>query len=156
MNIEYRAIGKIFTGYKEKAGMPIQSNKSSRQGIIKLKEEFKKGLKDLDEFSHIMLFYHFHESSGYNLVTKPFLDNKEHGIFAIRAPKRPNSLGFSIVKLIKIKGREIYFEGADMLDQTPLIDIKPYSKKFDHVKDSQEGWLEKSKEEYLSDNRFSN
>lgn len=154
MEIRYKPIGIIYTNFKQKDGIPIQSRKSSQPGKIELKKKYAEGLQDLDGFSHIMLFYHFHLSKDFPLKAIPFLDDKEHGIFAIRAPKRPNPIGFSIVKLTKINNNIIYFEGADMLDNTPLLDIKPYVERFDKIENSKEGWLENSKEDYISDKRF--
>lgn len=154
MQIKYNPIGTIRTEHKEKSGIPIQSRKAENKGYIELKPEFKEGLQDLDGFSHIMLFYHFHLSEDYPLKAVPFLDEKEHGIFSIRAPKRPNPIGFSIVKLERTDDNIVYFEGADMLDGTPLLDIKPYVERFDKIENTKEGWLKNSKENYVSDDRF--
>lgn len=154
MEIRYNSIGKIRTEHTTKSGIPIQSAKADSRGFVELNEDYKEGLQNLDGFSHIYLIYHFHLSKDFPLKAVPFLDDKEHGIFAIRAPKRPNPIGFSIVKLERIEDNIIYFEGADMLDDTPLLDIKPYVSKFDRKDNTKDGWLEKEKGSYISDDRF--
>lgn len=132
--IIYRSIGVIKTPYKRIADMPIQPKGAQGiEGIVELIEEFTPGLIDLEGFSHIILLYHFHMVKGYNLSVVPFMDNKPHGIFATRAPVRSNSIGISIVKLKKVEDNQVYFEGADMLNDTPLIDIKPYFPKYDSL-----------------------
>ncbi len=156
--INIKPIGTIYTPFKSKEGMPIQSSGASGiQGQIVLKAEFVAGLKDLEGFSHIILIYHFHKSSGFELLTTPFLDNKQHGVFATRAPNRPNMLGLSVVRLLKIEKNTIYIENVDMLNETPLIDIKPYIPDFDIHKTERHGWTEKKTgnlNETKSDKRF--
>jgi tRNA-Thr(GGU) m(6)t(6)A37 methyltransferase TsaA len=103
------------------------------------------------------LLYHFHKAHGSALTVTPFLDSTPHGIFATRAPSRPNPIGLSVVKLVGIRGNELYVEQVDILDQTPLLDLKPYVPEFDHRPDARIGWLERAKGEIsskLSDNRF--
>lgn len=138
--------------------MPIQpAGANGIKGTIELKKEFTDGLLDLEGFSHIILIYHFHESDGFALQVKPFLDDKIHGIFATRAPKRPNPIGFSVVKLIKIEGHLLTIENADMLDKTPLLDIKPFIPAFDATRSATSGWMnhpEKNLKNFKSDNRF--
>ncbi|MCJ7734344.1 MAG: tRNA (N6-threonylcarbamoyladenosine(37)-N6)-methyltransferase TrmO, partial [Anaerolineales bacterium] len=108
-------------------------------------------------FSHLVLIYQFHKSKGFNLQTKPFLDNQKHGVFATRAPNRPNAIGFSVVKLLAVKGNILEIENVDILDGTPLLDIKPYVPDFDHPVSTQVGWLENQREKIKgkrSDDRF--
>ncbi len=158
MSIILEPIGTIYTPYKSKEGMPIQSSGAiGIKGQIILKEEFIPGLIDLDGFSHIILIYHFHKSSGFELLTTPFLDSKQHGIFATRAPKRPNLIGLSVVRLLEIEKNIIYIENVDMLDETPLLDIKPYIPDFDIHKTERNGWMEdktRNLNETKSDRRF--
>lgn len=157
--IIYQPIGIIHSDYKQKEGMPIQGALSNdSKGTIEVFPEYQNGLKDIGRFSHIILIYHFHLSKGYSLLTKPFLDDKEHGIFAIRAPKRPNPIGISIVKLEKRIDNVLYVNEVDIIDGTPLLDIKPYVSKFDIRANTKDGWLtEKIKHtmEHKSDDRFS-
>lgn len=158
MTIKFTAIGRIHTPHKTKEGMPIQSiSAKGIKGRIELKEEYLDGLLDLDGFSHIVLIYHFHKSVGYKLQVIPFLDNMLHGVFSTRAPKRPNAIGMSVVKLIRIKGNSIEIENVDMIDGTPLLDIKPYIPEFDIHEIEKGGWLEKKTgklNDMKSDNRF--
>ncbi len=138
MNITYKPIGIIYTPFKEKA--PIQPIFSSAKGIVKIYKKYKDGLKDLDGFSHIILIYHFHLSKPYKLLAKPYLDDKPKGIFAIRSPNRPNPIGISVVKLEKIEGIELHVRNVDILNETPLLDIKPYIPEFDCYR-ATSGWL---------------
>ncbi|HKJ82159.1 MAG TPA: tRNA (N6-threonylcarbamoyladenosine(37)-N6)-methyltransferase TrmO [Ignavibacteriaceae bacterium] len=142
MKICYNSIGIIRTPFKKIEGMPIQPGGSEgNRGTIELKEEYTGGLSDLDKFSHIFLIYHFHKSSGFKLSVIPFLDNKPHGLFATRAPKRPNPIGISVVRLLNIKGNILTVENVDMLDGTPLLDIKPFVSQFDIHEIDSNGWL---------------
>jgi len=141
--ILYQAIGYIRTPFQQVSEMPIQPcGAKGVQGIIELNPDYIAGLIDLDGFSHVILLYHFHKVKGYKLYVVPFMDDKPHGIFATRAPTRPNAIGISIVKLLRIEDDLIYFDGADMLDGTPLIDIKPFFPKYDNQQDVKFGWLE--------------
>lgn len=159
MQITLTQIGTIHTPHKAIGNMPIQPvGAKGIEGFIELTPGLVEGLKSLDDFSHLILFYHFHEIKGYELMVKPFMDNKKHGIFATRSPKRPSPVGISTVELKKIEGNKIYFEGADMLDGTPLIDIKPFFRQTDNRPDAKSGWLD-SKDENIarthkSDERF--
>jgi len=137
-------IGKIYSPYKKSKEIPIQGRfKDDVEAFIELKEEYVKGLKDLDKFSHCILIYYFHKSNKETIEGKPFLEDEKHGIFAIRSPHRPNHIGFSVVKIKRIKGNKIYFTQVDMIDGTPLLDIKPYVKYFDSREDVISGWLDK-------------
>jgi len=140
-------------------GTPIQSAFSKDgEGTVKLFPQFKQGLKDLKGFSHIILIYHFHKSKGYDLLCRPFLDEVERGLFATRAPRRPNPIGLSIVRLEKISGTTLSVASLDVLDETPLIDIKPYIPQFDSLTSPQVGWFEKAlrkkKHRVRADDRF--
>ncbi len=139
--------------------MPIQPLAAKGiRGFIKLLPEYTEGLKDLEGFSHITLIYHFHKTEGFELVVTPFMDTEKRGIFACKAPKRPNAIGISTVKLISINENIIVIEQVDMLDETPLIDIKPFYPRYDNRLNARIGWLEKYKdlpiEKLRSDERF--
>jgi tRNA-Thr(GGU) m(6)t(6)A37 methyltransferase TsaA len=137
-------IGVIHSPYKEPKDIPIQGIfKNDVEGRVQLEEKYVKGLRDLDGFSHAIFIYYFHKSQKEKIEGKPFLEQNTHGIFAIRSPHRPNHIGFSIVKINKIEKNIIYFTGVDMLDGTPLLDIKPYVKYFDDREQVTCGWLEK-------------
>ncbi|MHA1713001.1 MAG: tRNA (N6-threonylcarbamoyladenosine(37)-N6)-methyltransferase TrmO [Candidatus Ranarchaeia archaeon] len=141
--IRYRPIGYVRTPFIEKTGTPIQPCYSTAEGYIVISPEYSDGLADLDGFSHLILIYHFHQVKNARLKVTPFLDDKEHGIFATRAPLRPNPIGISIVRLVSIEqtNNTIRIQGVDMLDGTPLLDIKPYIPPFDQAKTIQTGWL---------------
>jgi tRNA-Thr(GGU) m(6)t(6)A37 methyltransferase TsaA len=138
-------IGIIHSPYTELEGMPIQASRSLAKGIVEVYSEFAEGLQDLDGLSHIFLLYVFHESSGYSLLVKPFLDDKLHGLFATRYPFRPNQIGLSVVRLITRKENTLEIEGVDMLDGTPLLDIKPYVPDFDIRTNTRNGWYDSRK-----------
>lgn len=141
--VEYRPIGVIHTPFKEPKGVPIQpSGRKGIKGTIELKPEYKDALKDLEGFSRIILIYHLHLSRGYKLHVIPFLDDVERGLFATRAPRRPNPIGLSVVSLQKIVGSTLHISDLDIVDGTPLLDIKPYVPKFERTQDIRIGWLE--------------
>lgn len=156
--IVYRTIGIIRTPFKNQEGMPIQP--SGAQGIcgsILIAPEYLDGLKDLDGFSHVILIYHFHLAGGFTLTVTPFLDDQPRGVFATRAPRRPNAIGLSVVKLKAIKGNRLDVENVDIIDKTPLLDIKPYVPEFDAQIDVKTGWLAKTGKkvkQVKSDDRF--
>ncbi|MCD6161127.1 MAG: tRNA (N6-threonylcarbamoyladenosine(37)-N6)-methyltransferase TrmO, partial [candidate division Zixibacteria bacterium] len=128
--------------YNSTKGMPIQpAGATGVKGTVEIEPEYVEGLQDVEEFSHIILLYHFHLSKGYSLKVTPFLDHDLHGVFATRAPKRPNSIGLSIVKLIDIEDNILHVEDVDIIDGTPLLDIKPYVPVFDYRKTEKVGWL---------------
>ena len=135
-------IGVIHSSHINIEGMPVQPTGAvGFEGTVEIDEKYAEGLKDLEGFSHIILIYQFHKVQGYVLQLVPFMDTKPHGVFATRAPKRPNKIGFSIVPLKKIEKNILYFEQADMLDGTPVIDIKPFYPKYDNKTDVKIGWL---------------
>ena len=120
-------------------------------------DEFRAGLGDLDGFSHIVLLYHFHRSSGFDLEVVPFMDTRSRGLFATRAPRRPNPIGLSVVRLVRIEDGVLHVENVDILDGTPLLDIKPYVPEFDAPTPVSTGWLEqagKTVSRRRADNRF--
>jgi len=142
--ITLHPIGIIHSPYKEGRDIPIQGRfKDSVEAWVELKDEYVKGLKDLEKFSHAVLIYFFHKSDREEVEGKPFLEDDRHGVFAIRSPHRPNHIGFSVVKIKYIKDNKIFFTGVDMLDGTPLLDIKPYVKYFDCRENVVSGWLDK-------------
>ena len=151
-------IGIIKTPHTNEVGIPIQPKGAEGiKGEIEIFEEFKDGLLHLDEFSHVYLIYVLHKMKGYKLQTIPFMDDQIHGIFATRSPKRPCPIGLSIVKILSVKNNIIEIENVDMLNDTPLLDIKPYVPAMDNFETYKNGWLEKNhvKSKYLkADNRF--
>ncbi len=142
MNIEINPIGVIHSPFKKREDVPIQPCFSEEIGRVEVFPEFSEGLKDIEGFSHLILLYWFHEAEEWTLLRRPYLDSKAHGVFATRYQARPNSIGISTVKLRERKGNILTVEGTDVLDQTPLIDIKPYVPKFDKPPgDTKTGWL---------------
>ena len=156
--IELHPIGIIHSPFTELAGMPIQpSGATGVSGTVEIFEEYLPGLKDIDGFSHIILLYHFHKSIDYKLEVIPFLDSEPRGLFATRAPRRPNPIGLSVVQLDKVERNILYIQNVDILDGTPLIDIKPYVPEFDNTSEVRSGWLGqagKNASNHKSDDRF--
>ena len=143
MKITYTPIGTIHTPFHELSGMPIQpASDLSAPGTVELLPEYVPGIKDLDGFSHIILIYHLHQSHGFKLMVKPFLDTESHGVFSTRAPLRPNPIGISVVKLLGVEHNLLRVDNLDVLDGTPLLDIKPYIPEFDSPPAVRLGWLE--------------
>jgi tRNA-Thr(GGU) m(6)t(6)A37 methyltransferase TsaA len=137
-------IGIIHTPYKKIEEIPIQGNlKKKVEAWVELKDKYVNGLKDLENFSHAILLFYFHKSKIEKIQSKPYLEDTIHGIFSIRSPNRPNHIGFSIVKIKNITNNKLYFNNVDMLDGTPLIDIKPYVEYFDNKINVCSGWIEK-------------
>jgi tRNA (adenine37-N6)-methyltransferase len=146
MDFLIRSIGLIHTPFQYTDRMPIQSSRSDTSGWVELDPEFSDGLQGVEEFSRIYLFYLFHlAGEADSLLVKPFLDDQLHGVFATRFPIRPNSIGFSNVQLVSRQENIIHFTGADMLDGTPLIDIKPYVPDFDVFPALKTGWYQTRK-----------
>lgn len=143
--IKLKQIGTIHSPYGTTKGTPIQSSAAlDVEGSIELCEEYSPGLKDLDGFSHIILVYYFHLSKESGLLQKPFMDEEARGVFAIRSPSRPNPIGISVVKLKRVEGNILYISGLDIIDGTPLLDIKPYVPRFDSREADRIGWLEEN------------
>jgi tRNA (adenine37-N6)-methyltransferase len=157
-NIIYQPIGIIYSPFKTIEGMPIQPcGAKGVQGTIEIHEEFAAGLNGLNNFSHIILIYHLHLSKGYSLNVVPFLDKASHGVFATRAPKRPNPIGISLVEIMSIEDNTITVANVDIVDGTPLLDIKPYVGMFDRVENEKIGWYQSQidkVETTRSDSRF--
>ncbi|XHH09526.1 MAG: tRNA (N6-threonylcarbamoyladenosine(37)-N6)-methyltransferase TrmO [Candidatus Bathyarchaeia archaeon] len=139
--VTYRPIGVVHSPFKEPKNVPIQAAASGTSGTVEVYPQYLEGLKDLDGFSHIILLYHFHKVKTVSLLVKPFLDDKLHGVFATRAPARPNPLGLSIVQLKTLEGNLLHIQDVDILDGTPLLDIKPYVPKFDQRENCKIGWF---------------
>ncbi len=142
MIINMQPIGFIYSPFTEKSETPIQAVRSKALGRVEVNPEFSEGLKDIEGFSHIILLYAFHESSGYELKIKPFLDDQLRGLFATRYPYRPNPIGISVVRLLKHEDNILEIEGVDVLNGTPLLDIKPYVEDFDVRLKTRQGWYE--------------
>jgi len=144
MKTEYRIkpIGVIHSPFNDRKEVPIQPRFSRDKGEVELFDEYSEGLKDIEGFSHIILVYFFHKSQDYSLLVRPYLDNKEKGVFATRFPERPNHIGISVVKLLEKKENTLIVGGIDVIDGTPLLDIKPYVPPFDNTKTVKIGWLE--------------
>jgi tRNA-Thr(GGU) m(6)t(6)A37 methyltransferase TsaA len=140
MEFHMHQIGIIHSPFTDKSQTPIQSSRSQAKGVVEVYPEVAEGLQDLEGFSHIFLLYAFHESSGYSLLVKPFLDDQLHGLFATRYPARPNPIGLSIVQLLARQDNTLEIVGVDTLDGTPLLDIKPYVPDFDIRTVTREGW----------------
>lgn len=153
-----KTIGEIHSSFTDLKGMPIQPKAGlCEKGKAVIKQEYADGLKDLNGFSHIYLIYIFHKTTREKLLVKPFLDNVDRGVFSTRSPLRPSHLGISVVKLDRIEQNTVYFSGCDILNNTPLIDIKPYIFKFDGYPESTSGWMKNSEQEISqkkSDDRF--
>jgi tRNA-Thr(GGU) m(6)t(6)A37 methyltransferase TsaA len=158
-NVVYQPIGVIHTPLTKLDQMPIQpTGEASAAGSIEIFPAYSEGLKDVDGFSHLILLYHLHEITSFKLIVVPFLDTEPRGVFSTRAPVRPNPIGISVVKLISVKDNWIQVDNLDMLDGTPLLDLKPYIPDFDAPAEVRIGWLEKVEKEVKSmksDDRFS-
>jgi len=140
--ITYQPIGVIRSPFKTIKNMPIQpTGASGVPGEIQIFDRYAAGLKDLDGFSHLILIYHFHLVQGYHLQVTPFLDQVERGLFATRAPKRPNAVGLSIVRLLSVTGNTLEVIDLDIVDGTPLLDLKPYVPQFDAHGEARIGWM---------------
>ena len=142
MDFSLHSIGIIHSPFTDKDKTPIQASRSQAAGQVEVFAEYVEGLQDLDGFSHIILLYMWHEAQGYDLLVKPFLDDQLRGVFATRYPRRPNPIGISIVSLRKMSGNLLEIEGVDVLDKTPLLDIKPYVPDFDIRTGTRNGWYE--------------
>lgn len=140
--MEIIPIGKIHTPFQSRSDAPIQPFRSKAVGKVEVYDEYAEGLSDTEGFSHLILLYIFHKSGGYQLKIKPFLDEQPRGLFATRYPARPNQIGLSVVKLLRRKGSILFVEGIDVLDGTPLLDIKPFVPGFQPDGPIRIGWLE--------------
>lgn len=137
----YRPIGIIHSGHHDPDHGPIQPCYADGcTGTVEIFEEFAKGLQDIEGYSHIYLLYHLDRAQPGSLLVKPFLQDIEHGIFSTRAPGRPNPIGMSLVRLLSREGNLLHIANIDTLDGTPLLDIKPYSRRIDCVIGTRDGW----------------
>jgi tRNA (adenine37-N6)-methyltransferase len=156
--VTFTYIGTIHSPFNKPDGMPIQPVAAKGiKGTIEIFDGYAGGLKDIGGFSHIILLYHLHLSNSFQLEVKPFPDDNKHGVFATRAPRRPNNIGLSVVKLDKVENNNLYIENVDILNDTPLLDIKPYVPEFDATENILIGWLASSKHKFSnrkSDERF--
>ena len=140
--ITYRPIGIIHSPFKETVGMPIQAAAATGvAGSIALEPAYAEGLKDIEGFSHLILLYHLHLVREFKLTVHPYLDDRPHGIFATRAPRRPNPIGLSIVRLVGVNGAQLEIQDVDVVDGTPLLDIKPWVPEFDVREGARIGWI---------------
>lgn len=156
--ILYHPIGFIHSPFTDLSQMPIQpAGATSAPGTADILPQYQPALRDLEAFSHVFLIYHLHRVQRVDLTVTPFLDQNPHGIFATRAPTRPNPIGLSIVRLLSIEGCTLHLGNLDILDGTPLLDIKPYVPEFDRPRRARSGWLESARgsaSQTLSDERF--
>lgn len=156
-NVEFRPIGTIHTPFQQAEGTPIQPIKGKgTKGWVEVEPEYVDGLKDLNGFDRIWLLFWCHRASDYRLHIKPYMDTQIRGLFSTRAPSRPNAIGISCVKLLSVEGGRLEIEDVDMLDGTPLLDIKPYAAKFDHFPVARSGWMDTVEKDAQTkaDNRF--
>ena len=157
-DIAYRAIGILRSPFQDIAGMPVQPvGAMGIAGHVEVHPEFARGLTDLEGFSHVFLLYHLHRVTGYDLMVKPFMDTSHHGIFATRSPKRPNPIGLSVLELAGIEGNTVHLRNIDILDGTPVLDIKPYVPRFDVWEGERTGWFATKAQQadtLRSDDRF--
>jgi tRNA-Thr(GGU) m(6)t(6)A37 methyltransferase TsaA len=143
MEVSYQPIGIIHSPFTDLQDMPIQpTGEASAPGTAELFPQFAEGLKDLGGFTHVILLYHFHEVRRMDLIVTPFLGSERRGVFATRAPTRPNPIGLSIVRLVRVEANHLHLENVDILDGTPLLDIKPFVPDFDQPAGARAGWLE--------------
>jgi tRNA-Thr(GGU) m(6)t(6)A37 methyltransferase TsaA len=143
--IKYKPIGVIHSPFKEPKRTPIQPvGAKGIDGTVEVFPEYAEGLIGIEGFSHIILIYHFHLSEGAPLKVKPYMDNETHGVFAMRGPSRPNPIGISIVCLVSVEENILNIQDVDIVDGTPLLDIKPYVPEFDIREVERTGWLEKN------------
>jgi tRNA-Thr(GGU) m(6)t(6)A37 methyltransferase TsaA len=146
--IIYKPIGVIHSDYHDAEKTPIQPvYAKGAAGRVEVFAEFAEGLRDVEGFSHVYLIYHFHQAGPARLVVKPFMEDVERGVFATRAPCRPNAIGLSVVELVRREGNALIVRGVDIIDGTPLLDIKPYTARFDRFDTTRNGWQDGVDEE---------
>lgn len=153
------ALGKIKTPWQTLENMPIQpTGAKGVKGIVELNPKYSAGIKEIEHFSHIILIYQLHLVTNPQLEVIPFMDTTTKGIFATRSPKRPNKIGISIVEIEKVEGANIHVLDVDMINDSPLLDIKPFFEDFDNRFKTKKGWLSAKdsidKEHFKSDSRF--
>jgi len=159
MEIRYRAIGVVHSPFDRLEGMPIQpTSEACAPGVIEVFPEFVEGLQDLEGFSHVIVLYHLHRVRGWKPKVTPFLEDRERGVFATRAPTRPNPIGLSVLELEKIEGGRLHLVKVDILDGAPVLDLKPFVPQFDVPDGARAGWFEGLRQDIrttTSDQRFS-
>lgn len=141
----FHPIGVIHTPFTESEQTPLHPARSQATGMVEVFPEYASGLQDVEGMSHLILLYIFHRSQGFSLVVTPFLDDQPRGLFATRYPARPNPIGLSVVRLLSRQDNLLHISGVDMLDGTPLLDIKPYMPEFDAPGKLRLGWYEQRK-----------
>ena len=147
-DINFKPIGILHSEHVTSENTPAQPVYAEDCfGVAEIYPSYASGLKDLEAFSHLYLIYHLHQAEEAKLTVQPFLHDDDHGIFATRAPCRPNAIGLSIVELVKREDNVLHLKGIDILDGTPILDIKPYSAKFDHIVATRNGWLDEVDED---------
>jgi tRNA-Thr(GGU) m(6)t(6)A37 methyltransferase TsaA len=152
MAVTFKSIGVIRSDHKLASAVPIQPVFARGcRGRVELLPEFVEGLRDLEGFSHIYLIYVFDRAQAAKLLVRPFLDDQIRGVFATRAPARPNPIGLSIVELLGVEGGTLLVDGVDVLDGTPLLDIKPYSARFDRIENTRNGWQDSIDDDTAAD-----
>ena len=158
MTIEMPVIGTVSSPFTDLKNMPIQPPVAKGiMGKLLVSDDYVSGLKDLDGFSHIYIFYHFHKTTKTKLEVIPFMDKVPRGVFSTRTPMRPSRLGMSVVEVVSVEGNCVNIKGVDVLDGTPLIDIKPYILKFDYREGATSGWMQATSDAVnnrRSDERF--
>lgn len=158
--ITYYPVGIAHTPFRTPEGTPIQASAAKEiQGKIEIFPEYFKGLKDLEGFSHIIVLFHLHIAKFKSLHVVPFLDTESHGVFATRSPARPNQIGFSVVELEKVEDNMLFVKNIDILDGSPILDIKPYIPQFDVFETTRNGWFEANLSQIHNqkdDGRFAN
>ncbi len=146
--MNFRPIGVLRSEHTVAGETPIQpAYAKGCRGRAEVFPEFAEGLTDLEGFSHVYIIYHFHQAQPAKMKVKPFMQDVEHGVFATRAPSRPNPIGISVVELLRREGSILYLDGLDVLDGTPLLDIKPYTARFDRIETTRNGWQDEVNEE---------
>ncbi|MFW5830468.1 MAG: tRNA (N6-threonylcarbamoyladenosine(37)-N6)-methyltransferase TrmO [Planctomycetota bacterium] len=155
-DLTLRPIAHVRCGFSTPSGTPIQAVYAhEHEAVIELDPVYATGLQDLDGFEHLWLITHLHHSPGCELVVTPFRDDRPHGIFATRSPRRPNPIGLSLVRLLRIEGCKLHISGVDVVDGTPILDIKPYVPAFDCRTSSRAGWFDEGRSERtVADDRF--
>ncbi|UCD53008.1 MAG: tRNA (N6-threonylcarbamoyladenosine(37)-N6)-methyltransferase TrmO [Phycisphaerales bacterium] len=154
--MEVKAIGTIHSPFQNASGVPIQpAFAEGAEGTVEVAPEYAEALADLAGFERIWLLYWFDRAAPFKARVKPYLDDQAHGLFATRAPARPNPIGLSCVKLLSVEGATLHVGGIDILDGTPLLDIKPYARRFDHFEVTRSGWIDATHKGITkSDDRF--
>jgi tRNA-Thr(GGU) m(6)t(6)A37 methyltransferase TsaA len=136
-----KPIGFVSSPYKDTSQIPKGLGaKHDAEGVLRIMPEFEPGLTDIEGFSHLIVLWEFDRSQGFELLGKPPSDNRPHGVFATRSPRRPNPIGLTVVELLRREGIELRVRGVDMLDGTPILDIKPYLTNIP-AENLRRGWL---------------